>query len=291
MLTKELLKKIKKVEISTRKNVASLVGGEYHSVFKGRGIEFDEVKHYSHGDQIGSIDWKVTARTGTPFVKRFVEERELTVILVVDASASQEFGSEKELKKDIISEVGALLAFSAIRNNDRVGLLIFSEDVDLYLPPKKGRTHGMRIIRELVAMKPNGRGTSILNGLDYLNRVEKGKCIVFLISDFIDKGYEKQLSITSRKHDLLALRVKDRMEEQFPTDGLINLIDSETGEEITVDPASKMWRNTFREIIRDKEEEWTGTLKKLKIDSIDIDTVNPYIVPLRNFFRKRAKRY
>ena len=291
MLTKDILKKIKKIEISTRKAVNTLVGGEYHSVFKGRGMEFDEVTHYTPGDPISSIDWKVTARTGTAFVKRFVEERELTVILVADASASQAFGSAAKSKKDLIAELGALLAFSAIRNNDRVGLLIFSEDVELYLPSRKGRSHGMRVIRELVTMTPAGRGTSIKNALEYLNRVEKGKAIIFLISDFIDSGYEKQLKITSKKHDLLLIRARDEMEERLPKDGLIDLEDAETGELFTVDPSDRRWRETFEAICEEREGQWSGFLKKMKIDSIDVDTVQPYIVPLRNFFKRRAKRY
>ncbi|MDH3973474.1 MAG: DUF58 domain-containing protein [Deltaproteobacteria bacterium] len=291
MLAKEILKKIRKIEISTRKDVSSLVGGEYHSVFKGRGMEFDEVKHYYPGDQISAIDWKVTARTGNPFVKRFVEERELTVMLVVDASASHDFGSSEKSKKDLIAEVGALLAFSALRNNDRVGLLTFSEDVDLYLPPRKGRAHGMRVIRELVTMSPPAKGTSITKALEYLAKVEKGRSIVFLISDFIDEGYEKELSIISKKHDLLLLRIKDEMESALPLRGLVELEDAETGERFTADPADRDWQDTFAALGAAGEETWQSMTKKMKLDAIDIDTVHPYIVPLRNFFKRRAKRY
>lgn len=291
MLTKEILKKIRKIEISTRKDVSSLVGGEYHSVFKGRGMEFDEVKHYHPGDPINAIDWKVTARTGSPFVKRFVEERELTVMLVVDASASHHFGSSTKSKKDLIAELGALLAFSAIRNNDRVGLLTFSEDVNLYLPPKKGRPHGMRVIRELVTMNPTSRGTSIVKALQYLARVEKGRSIVFLISDFIDEGYEKELSIISKKHDLLLLRIRDEMEKALPACGLVELEDAETGEHFTADPADRNWQDTFAALHATGDEAWQKKIKKLKLDAIDIDTVSSYIVPLRNFFKKRSRRY
>ena len=291
MLTKEILKKIKKVEISTLRAVDNMIGGEYHSVFKGRGMEFDEVRQYEPGDQINSIDWKVTARTGVPFVKRFVEERELTVTIVVDASASQDFGSEEKSKKDLIIEIAALLAFSAIRNNDRVGLLTFSEEVDIYLPPRKGKANGMRVIKELVTMNPPTKGTSLKNALEYLARVQKGKSIVFLISDFIDEGFEKQLRIVSKKHDLLLIRVSDPMEESLPPHGLIELEDSETGEIFTVDPADSLWRKTFAMLGDKREGEWDNLLKKMKIDSIDIDTINPYMVPLRNFFKKRSKRY
>jgi len=291
MLAKEVLKKIRKIEISTRKDVSSLAGGEYHSVFKGRGMEFDEVKHYYPGDQINAIDWKVTARTGTPFIKRFVEERELTVMLVVDASASHDFGSSEKSKKDLIAELGALLAFSAIRNNDRVGLLTFSEDVDLYLPPKKGRSHGMRVIRELVTMNPPAKGTSITKALDYLARVEKGRSIVFLISDFIDEGYEKQLSIISKKHDLLLLRIRDEMEIKLPEHGLVELEDAETGERFMADPADRDWQDTFAALGAANEEAWQAMTKKMKLDTIDIDTVNSYVVPLRNFFKRRSRRY
>jgi uncharacterized protein (DUF58 family) len=291
MLTKDILKKIRKVEISTRRAVNNLVGGEYHSVFKGRGMEFDEVRHYYPGDQISAIDWKVTARTGIPFLKRFVEERELTVVLVVDSSSSGEFGSVLKTKKEMLTEVGALLAFSAVRNNDRVGLLTFSENIDRYIPPGKGRSHGMRVIRELVTMSPGGRGTSIVKALEYLGRVERGRCIVFVLSDFIDGGFEKQLGVISKRHDLLLIRIKDPMEEHLPEEGLIELEDAETGECYVADPSDSMWRETLEEVMRMKEEKWSGLLKKMRIDSIDIDTVNPYIVPLRNFFRRRMKRY
>lgn len=291
MLSKDIIKKIKKVEISTRRAVNDLMGGEYHSVFKGRGMEFDEVKLYTPGDQIGSIDWKVTARTGTPFVKKFVEERELTVNLLVDVSSSQNFGSGDTSKKDRVVELGALIAFSAIRNNDRVGLLLFSDEVEMFLSPKKGRAHGMRVIRELVTMSASGRGTSILSALEYLGRVEKGKSIVFLISDFIDEGYEKQLNIISKKHDLVLIRVKDTMESAFPDEGLLHLEDAETGELFTVDAGSKEWRDTFGAVKDMKEDSWAKSLKKMKIDSIDIDTSKPYLIPLRNFFKGRAKRY
>ncbi|MBE9535926.1 MAG: DUF58 domain-containing protein [Proteobacteria bacterium] len=291
MPTKDILKKVRKVEITTRRAVNDLVGGEYHSVFKGRGMEFDEVRHYTAGDPVNSIDWKVTARTGTPFVKRFVEERELTVILAVDVSASHGFGSSLRSKKDIIVELGALLAFSAIRNNDRVGLLTFSDKVEKYIPPKKGRSHGMRVLSELVMMERSSSGTSISDALDYLGRVEKSRGIIFLISDFIDEGYEKQVNILSKKHDLLLMRVRDKMETQLPAHGLIDLQDAETGEIYTVDPADRRWHETFSEIIRLKEAAWSDFIKKHRLDSIDIDTETSYLVPLRNFFRQRSKRY
>jgi uncharacterized protein (DUF58 family) len=291
MPTKDILKKVRKIEIRTRRAVNDLAGGEYHSVFKGRGMEFDEVRLYTAGDPVSSIDWKVTARTGTPFVKRFVEERELTVILAVDVSASHGFGSSMRSKKDVIVELGALLAFSAIRNNDRVGLLTFSDRVESYMPPKKGRAHGMRVLRELVMMEPSGSGTSISHALDYLARVEKGRGIIFLISDFIDEGFDRQVRILSKKHDLLLMRVRDKMETQLPTEGLIDLQDAETGEIYTVDPADRRWRETLSEIVRLKEEEWSAFLKKHRIDAIDIDTETSYLVPLRNFFRQRSKRY
>lgn len=291
MLTKDLLKKIRKVEIKTRRTVKGLVGGEYHSVFKGRGIEFDEVKHYNPGDPISAIDWKVTARTGQPFVKRFVEERELKVILAVDLSSSQNFGSSSQSKKDRVVELGALLAFSAIGNNDRVGLLTFSDRVESYIPPRKGRSHGMGLLKELITMKPAGSGTSISGALEYLARVEKGRAIVFLISDFLDEGFEHQVNILSKRHDLLIFRVRDEMEAMLPHSGLVNLMDAETGEVCTVDAGDNRWRDTFREIQRMREEKWQHFLKTRKIDSIDVSTEGDYLVPLRNFFRQRAKRY
>lgn len=291
MLTKDVVKKIKKVEISARRAVNSLVGGEYHSVFKGRGMEFDEVRHYSPGDQISSIDWKVTARRGTPFVKRFVEERELTVVLVADVSASEDFGSVARSKRDLVTEVGALLAFSAIKNNDRVGLLTFSDRIESFIMPKKGRSHGMRVIRELVTLSPTGRGTSTVNALEYLGRLIKRRSIVFLISDFIDEGFEKQLNIISRKHDLVLIRIKDPMEAMLPDEGLVSLMDAETGEFITADPADRAWRESFTEISRRREAGWTDLLKRLKIDSIDLETGTPCVTPLCKFFKKRSRRY
>ncbi len=291
MLTREILKEIKKVEISTRKAVNNLMGGEYKSVFKGRGMEFDEVRPYSHGDQVSSIDWKVTARTGAPFIKKFVEERELTVHIVVDASASQSFGSVTKSKRELVTEVAALLAFSAIKNNDRVGLLLFSDDVELFLPPRKGRTHVMRVIRELVTASPSGKGTSIGNAMEYIGRVAKTKSIVFLISDFLDEGYEKQLKIISRKHDLILIRVKDPMEAILPDDGLIELKDSETGQRFTIDAADSRWKASFMKEVETKDKKWESFIRSQKIDSIDLLTSTPYVVPLRNFFKRRSQRY
>ncbi len=291
MPAKDILKKIKRIEISTRKAVNSLVGGEYHSVFKGRGMEFDEVKQYQPGDQISSIDWKVTARTGVPFVKKFVEERELTVMLMVDISASQQFGSSMKTKRDIVEEVAALLAFSAIKNNDRVGMLLFSENIDLYLPPRKGRGHGMRVIKELVSVSPKSRGTSIVNAMEYMGKVVKTRSIVILISDFLDDGYENQLNIFSKKHNLLLVRINDHLEKDFPGDGLIFMQDAETGEYMTVDLSDRAWQKAFKERSEKADEEWERMLRKLKIDSIDLNTSSSCIVPLRNFFKKRSGRY
>lgn len=291
MPTKDILKKIKRIEISTRKAVNSLVGGEYHSVFKGRGIEFDEVKQYEPGDQISSIDWKVTARTGVPFVKRFVEERELTVVLMVDISASQQFGSSMKTKQDIVEEVAALLTFSAIKNNDRVGMVLFSDNIDLYLPPRKGRGHGMRVIKELVSISSDGQGTSIVNAMEYIGKVIKNKSIVILISDFIDVGYEKQLNIFSKKHDLLLVRINDQMEKKFPENGLIFMQDAETGEHLTVDLSNRTWRQAFQDKTKKANEKWEQMLRKLKIDFIDLNTSSDCVVPLRNFFKKRSGRY
>lgn len=291
MPAKEIVKKIKKIEIKTRKAVSSLIGGEYHSVFRGRGIEFDEVRHYAPGDQISAIDWKVTARTGVPFVKQFSEERELTVILAVDVSASQDFGSGSKRKKDITTEIGALIALSAIQNNDRVGLLTFSDRVETYLPPRKGKTHGMTVIKELIAMSSEGRRTSLVMALDYLAKILKKKSIVFLLSDFIDQGYEKKINILSRKHDLIAIRIQDPLEHSFPHEGLLNLRDAESGETFTIDPSDKRWQEEFARTDREEEHRISSFFRKHRIDCINIDTASSYMAPLRNFFKKRSARY
>ncbi|HBD97773.1 MAG TPA: DUF58 domain-containing protein, partial [Gemmatimonadetes bacterium] len=228
MIPREILKKVRRIEISTRGLVNEVLSGEYHSVFKGRGMNFAEVREYQYGDDIRSIDWNVTARTGSPFVKVFEEERELTVMLVVDVSASGDFGTQERLKGEVAVEICALLAFSAIKNNDKVGLIIFSDHVEKFVPPSKGKRHVLRVLRELLYHRPEGRGTDITAALDYLNHVQRKRAVTFLVSDFRDAGFEKSLAVAGRRHDMIAVRVGDLREREIPSVGLLELEDPET---------------------------------------------------------------
>ncbi|NUO81345.1 DUF58 domain-containing protein, partial [candidate division KSB1 bacterium] len=230
MIPKEILKKVRRLEIQTRALVNDVFSGEYHSVFKGRGMAFAEVREYVLGDDVRNIDWNVTARTGHPFVKVFDEERELTVMLLVDVSSSGEFGTHEQMKGDIAAEICALLAFSAIKNNDKVGLIIFTDRIEKFVPPKKGRTHVLRVLREVLYHKPEGHGTNITTALEYLNRVIRRKAVVFLVSDFLSEGYEKALRVAGKRHDLVAIPITDPRETEIPNVGLVELEDAETGE-------------------------------------------------------------
>jgi uncharacterized protein (DUF58 family) len=291
MIAEEILKKVRRIEIISRKSSQEIFAGEYHSAFKGRGMEFSEVREYVEGDDIRFIDWNVSSRMGKFYVKQFVEERELTVILAIDLSASLNFFSKSKSKKEIAAEISAIIAFTASLNNDKVGLLIFTDRVERFIPPKKGRTHILRIIREILDFKPKGKGTSIDNGLVYLNKVIKKKAILFLLSDFIDRDFQQSLKIASRKHDLIAVKISDLREITLPKAGIFILKDQETSEEFFVDFASKKTRTVFREDYRENENQLLETFKKYDVDSIAIDSEKDYEKPLFDFFIQRRKKF
>lgn len=292
MLTSELMRKIRRIEIHTRRLVNESFAGEYHSIFKGSGMEFDEVRPYTPGDDIRSIDWNVTARMGSPYIKRFVEERELTVMLVVDASASGEFGSVGRFKRDLAAEIAAVLSFCATTNNDKVGLLIFSDRIERFIPPHKGRSHVLRIIRELLAFAPQGRGTDISLALNTVNRILKRRSIIFLVSDLLaaPAGYKASLAISNRRHDVIALDINDPLEERIPPAGLLALEDAESGIIQTVDTSNRAWRNTFAERVRQLAEDKAAVLRTCDVDRIPIYTNVDYAPALTAFFRQRARR-
>ncbi len=291
MIPREILKKVRYLEISTRGLVNEVVGGEYHSVFKGRGISFAEVREYSYGDDVRTIDWNVTARTGHPYVKVFEEERELTVMLVVDASASGEFGSRERMKGELAIELCALMAFSAIKNQDKVGLIIFSDRMEKFVPPRKGRRHVLRVLRELFYHRPKGRGTDIAVALEYLSHVLKRRAVVFLVSDFLADGFQKPLAVAGRRHDLVAVRVSDRREEELPPIGLVEFEDPETGEHVVVNTSDRRFREQYREVTRIDRESLERTLRRSGVDLVDVRTGEPYMKPLMRFFRQRARRF
>ena len=289
MLTKELLKQVKQIEIKTRNVVNEVFSGEYHSAFKGRGMEFAEVREYQVGDDIRSIDWNVTARSGSPFVKVFEEERELTVMLVVDMSGSLMFGSVNKTKQQIAAELAAILAFSAMKNNDKVGLILFTDRIEKFVPPKKGRSHGLRIIRDILSFQPEGNNTNIKSALEYLNHTIKRKSIAFLISDIIDDGYEKILNIVGKKHDLIGVVLSDPREKEIPKSGLIKFKDAETGLLRYIDTNNNDLRNRYRHILEIQNANRKSTFIKSRLDSIEVNTNESYVKPLANFFRKREK--
>ena len=291
MIPRKILKKVKRIEIRTRGLVNDLFGGEYHSIFKGRGMTFSEVREYQPGDDIRLIDWNVTARTGSPFVKIFEEERELTVYLVVDISASGEFGSGQQLKRDMGVEIAAVLGFSAIKNNDKVGLILFSDGVEKFVVPKKGKSHVLRVIRELLYTKPKRTGTSLKNALDYFLKVAKRKSVVFIISDFLDEEYWASLKVVNRKHDLIGIKLLDPAETNLPDLGLLKMEDPETGEAFWVDTSSKEARKRLKNEIQVKQEKFQKNAQKIKFDIVPILTNQDYVDPLMSFFRKREKRH
>ncbi len=290
MLTKELLKQVKQIEIKTRGVVNEVFSGEYHSVFKGRGMEFSEVREYQIGDDIRTIDWNVTARFGHPFVKIFEEERELTVMLVIDMSGSLLFGSVEKTKQQIAAELSAILAFSAMKNNDKVGLILFTDRIEKFVPPKKGRSHGLRIIREVLSFKPEGNTTDIKGALEYLNHTIKRKSIAFLISDFLDSGYEKIMNIVGKKHDLIGIVLKDPRETEMPKSGLVKFKDAETGRLRYIDTSSKKVQKIFAETIQFHDDLRKNIFMKSRLDAINIDIGDSYVKPLVNFFRKRERQ-
>jgi uncharacterized protein (DUF58 family) len=291
MTTKELLKQVRQVEIRTRGLVNQVFSGEYHSVFKGRGMEFSEVREYQFGDDIRNIDWNVTARFGHPFIKIFEEERELTVILAVDLSGSLIFGTVEKTKQQVAAELSAILAFSALKNNDKVGLVLFTDKIEKFVPPRKGRKHVLRIIREVLSFKPEGKSTNIKAALEFLNNTIKKRSIVFFLSDFMDEGYEKILRTIGKKHDLIGIVLNDLREREIPSIGLVKLSDAETGKERWIDTSSSKVRKKLKDI----KEKMKVNRKRLfltsGIDSVEINTGENYVVPLIHFFKLREKRW
>src|SRR5882762_1065961 len=288
--TAEILKKIRTLEIKTRGLVETAFAGDYHSVFKGRGMNFEEVREYQPGDEIRAIDWNVTARLGSAFVKKFTEERELTVMLIVDVSASGNFGSTSQSKRELTAEVACVLAFSAIRNNDKVGLLLFSDRVELFIPPKKGRSHTLRIIREILFFEPAGRGTAPALALDYLNKVVTRRAVVFFISDFQTDDFSRELSVSGRRHDFIALHIQDQREEALPNVGIITLEDAETGEQIEINTGDRSTRARFSAQAETQRAELNRTLRRNNIDAISLRTGENYLPALRSFFKQRERR-
>jgi len=291
VIPKEILKKVKRIEIQTRGLVNDVFSGEYHSVFKGRGMEFSEVREYQIGDDIRAIDWNVTARAGHPYVKVFEEERELTVVLLVDVSSSGDFGTHSQMKGEIAAEICALLAFSAIKNNDKVGLIIFSDGVEKFVSPKKGKAHVLRVVREILFHKPKGKKTNITAALEFLSRVTKRRAVIFLVSDFISSGYEKALQIANKRHDIVAITVTDPREIDMPSVGFIELEDAETGETFLVDTTDVTVRSEFSQRTSEAVQAREKLFRSLNVDYIDIRTDESYIEPLIRFFRMRAKRF
>ncbi|MGQ9644331.1 MAG: DUF58 domain-containing protein [Ignavibacterium sp.] len=291
MIDKELLKQVREIEIRTKGLVNQVFSGEYHSVFKGRGMEFSEVREYQFGDDIRNIDWNVTARFGHPYVKIFEEERELTVIMMVDLSGSLMFGSSGKTKQRIAAEVSAILSFSALKNNDKVGLLLFTDKIEKFVPPRKGRKHVLRIVREVLSFKPEGNRTNLKSALEYLNKAVKKRAIVFLLSDFIDEGYERILRVVSRKHDLIGIVLEDRREKQFPSLGLLKVIDPETEQEIWLDTSSRIFRQNFAAKTKELLDRRKYLFRSNKIDSVNIQTGENYISPLIQFFKLRERRW
>lgn len=290
MIPGDLAKKIRYIQIYTSKAVNDNLAGEYESLFKGRGMEFQEVREYQVGDDIRTIDWNVTARVGDPYVKLFREERELTVMFLVDLSASGSFGSTRQIKNEAAAEISALLAFSAIKNNDKVGLIVFTDQVEMFIPPEKGTTHVLRLIRELLNFKPEKVETDIVAVIDYLGNVLNKKSVVFLISDFQGEGYEKQLSILSKRHDLIAVSITDPREISMPNVGLIQLEDAETGEIITVDTGSAAFRKNYENLGGSRLKSLQKLFRSMDIDHIDIRTDGDYVFDLVKFFRNRERR-
>ncbi len=287
---KRILSKIRRLELKTRGLVNATFAGQYRSVFKGRGMNFEEVREYQPGDEVRTIDWNVTARLGNPFVKKFTEERELTVMLVVDVSASGGFGSVEMSKRELAAEVASVIAFSAIRNSDKVGLMLFSDHVELYIPPKKGRLHTLRLIREILFFEPKGRGTAPAEALRMLNRVVTRRAVVFLLSDFLAEGFDRELAITARRHDLIALPVGDPREALLPDVGVVTFEDAETGEQVEVNTGDASVRAAFEEIAHRQREELEKRFRRYGIDTVPLETDADYLPALQTFFRNRERR-
>ena len=290
MIPKEILKKVRQIEIRTKSLVNDLFGGEYHSVFKGRGMTFSEVREYSPGDDIRMIDWNVTARSNTPFIKIFEEERELTVYLVVDISRSGHFGTTDQFKSELAAEIAAVLGFSAIKNKDKVGLILFSDHVEKYIIPKKDKSHILRVVREVLFNEPQARKTSLKSGLDFLMNVAKRKSVVFLISDFLDNNYWKSLKLANRKHDMIGIRISDQAEKNIPNLGLIKVQDTENQSEFWTDMSSNQHREQLSKKINEKWNNFQNECLSNQFDVISVKTNMDYVEPLMNYFNKREKR-
>ncbi len=283
----ELLKRVRKIEIKTRGLSKNIFAGEYHSAFKGRGMAFSEVREYQYGDDIRSIDWNVTARFNHPYIKIFEEERELTVILLVDISGSRNFGTQTQLKKNMITEIAAVLSFSAIQNNDKIGLIMFSDQVEKFIPPKKGRQHVLRIIHELIDYQPKSQGTDISEGLRYFSNAIKKRSTAFLISDFIDEDYEEAMRIANKRHDLIALNIYDLRETELPGIGMVRLKDAETGKSTWVDTSNRKTREAYKSFMQKETTLFRDLMLRTGIDSVSIRTDEDYVKPLMNLFKRR----
>ena len=290
MLPREVLEKVRRIEIQTRRLVTDALAGEYHSIFKGRGMEFSEVREYQVGDDIRTIDWNVTSRTGALHVKKFTEERELTVLLVLDASGSADFGTRSRFKRELAAEMGALLAFSAIKNNDRVGAMVFTDDVEMYVPPRKGRSHVLRVIRDLLYFEPRGRGTNLARACEYLNRITRKRAVVFLLSDFLDTGFEKPLRVAAKKHDLISIVISDPAEREIKGVGLLELEDAESGRRLLVDTSDRKTMAAYHRSSLERGRRTREGFAAMGIDVIDVETGTPYDRPLLRFFQMRSRR-
>ena len=290
MIPREILQKVRRIEITTRGLVNEVFSGEYHSVFKGRGMSFAEAREYQYGDDIRNIDWNVTARTGHPHVKVFEEERELTVMLVVDVSASTDFGTRERMKSELAAELCGVLAFSAIKNNDKVGLILFSDQIERFVPPRKGRRHALRVLRELLYHPSAGTGTDLAGALEYLARVTRRRAVVFLVSDFQAMGYDRAIQVAARRHDLIAVHVVDSREHEIPPLGLVDLQDPETGERVVVNTSSPEFQQRYGVRRREVLQQLKEVLKRSKVDRIEVETGVPYERSLMRFFEDRARR-
>ncbi len=287
MIPKEILEKVRKIEITTSSLVNELFSGEYHSLFKGQGLEFSEVREYQDGDSFKQIDWNVSARMGHPFIKKFEETRELNVMFLVDTSASTLFGTQSFLKSEMITEVTAVLSFSALSNNDKVGCLLFSDEIEKYIPPRKGKKSALRILRDILYCEPKSAKTNISNAVEYIYRLIKKKSIIFIISDFLDENFDESLKLLAKKHDVIALRILDKAELILPNAGLLNLQDSETGDFFTVNSSSRVIREKYKKVAKQQELEIEARFKKMKIDLINLQTDRPYSIDLMKFFKFR----
>ena len=297
-ISSEILERVRQVEIRTNRLVDDTLSGHYHSVFKGRGMDFDEVREYVPGDDVRTIDWNVTARTGRTFVKKFTEERELTIMLIIDVSASGEFGSSAQSKREMMAELGSVLAFSAVRNNDKVGLILFTDDAELYIPPGKGRSHILRVIREILFFQPAGRNTDLVAALDFTNQVIRRRAVTFLISDFCLPGdfsaslewLRPKLKITNQHHDVVAISVNDPREWEIPDIGLLTIEDSETGEQVELDTRADNIRNGFSQLANERREELRRMIHSSGVDFLELSTDRPYLPVLLSFFGSRERR-